>query len=217
MVNLATSDEEKLQKSYDAMVDEILKAEQLQLDYIVIHPGTYNYNDENESKKTGLERITKQINLLFNETKGLKVKILLETVAGQGHNLGRKFHHLKTIIDGIENKQRIGVCFDTCHSFASGYDFTTKQNYDAMWDEFDKTIGLNYLMAFHLNDSEKGLGSRVDRHTHIGQGKIGKKPFGFFLNDERFEDLPGVLETPKGDDMKEDVMNLATLRSLIKH
>ena len=217
LVNLATSDKEKLKKSYDAMLDEILKAEQLKLDYVVIHPGTYNYQDENETKKKGLERISDQINKLFSYTKDSKVKILLETVAGQGHNLGRKFHHLKTIINAIENKQRIGVCFDTCHSFASGYDFTTKDSYNKMWDEFDTTIGLNYVLAFHLNDSEKGLGSRVDRHTHIGQGKIGKKPFGFFLNDDRFKNLPGVLETPKGDDMKEDIMNLATLRSLIKH
>jgi deoxyribonuclease-4 len=217
LVNLATSDEEKLKKSYDAMLDELIKAEELQLDYVVIHPGTYNYQDENETKKKGLERISDQINKLFNATKDSKVKILLETVAGQGHNLGRKFHHLEDIISNIENKQRIGVCFDTCHAFASGYDFTTKDKYNKMWDEFDETIGLNYLLAFHLNDSEKGLGSRVDRHVHIGQGKIGKEPFRFFINDDRFSDHPGVLETPKGEDMKEDIMNLSTLRSLIKH
>jgi deoxyribonuclease-4 len=217
LINLATSEEEKLKKSYEAMLDELIKAEQLQLDFVVIHPGTYNYEDENETKKSGLKRIAQQINKLFSDTKESKVKILLETVAGQGHNLGRKFHHLKDIIDQIKSKDRIGVCFDTCHSFASGYDFTTKQKYNAMWNEFDNIISIKYLCAFHLNDSEKELGSRVDRHVHIGQGKIGKEPFGFFLNDDRFVDLPGVLETPKGDDMKEDVMNLATLRSLIKN
>ena len=216
LINLATSDKEKLTKSHEAMLDELNKANQLQLDYVVIHPGTYNYEDENESKETGLNRISEQLNKLITETKESKVRILLETVAGQGHNLGRKFHQLKKIIDKINNKDRIGVCFDTCHSFASGYDFTTKKGYNEMWDEFDDVIGLKYLYAFHLNDSENELGSRIDRHTHIGQGKIGKEPFGFFLNDARFNDLPGVLETPKGKEMKEDVMNLKTLRSLIK-
>ncbi|MHA1241902.1 MAG: TIM barrel protein, partial [Promethearchaeota archaeon] len=109
-----------------------------------------------------------------------------------------------------------GVCFDTAHSFAAGYDFTTKKKYNEMWNEFDDIIGLKYLFAFHLNDTEKELGSRVDRHTHIGQGKIGKEPFGFLVNDERFKNHPGIIETPKGKDMKEDIMNLATLRSLIK-
>ena len=216
LINLATSDHEKSLKSYEAMIDELMKADQLQLDYVVIHPGTYNYEDKNESKETGLKRISEQINKLFAETKDSKVKILLETVAGQGHNLGRKFHHLKTIIDKIIDKSRIGVCFDTCHSFASGYDFTSKKGYNEMWDEFESAVGLKYLYAFHLNDSENELGSRIDRHTHIGQGKIGKDPFGFFLNDARFAELPGVLETPKDKEMKEDVMNLKTLRSLIK-
>ena len=216
LINLATSDKEKLTKSHEAMLDELNKANQLQLDYVVIHPGTYNYEDENESKETGLNRISEQLNKLITETKESKVRILLETVAGQGHNLGRKFHQLNKIINKINIKDRIGVCFDTCHSFASGYDFTTKKGYNEMWDEFDGVIGLKYLYAFHLNDSENELGSRVDRHTHIGQGKIGKEPFGFFLNDVRFNDLPGVLETPKGKEMKEDVMNLKTLRSLIK-
>ena len=214
LINLATSDEEKLFKSYNAMLDEIVKAEQLKLDYIVIHPGKYTYKDGNESKETGLNRIAKQLNKLFTEISQSNVRILLETVAGQGHNLGRKFRHLSSIIKKIKDKERIGICFDTCHSFASGYDFTTKQKYEAMWDKFDEVIGLKYLYAFHLNDSERDLGSRVDRHTHIGQGKIGKKPFGFFINDERFSELPGVLETQKGDDSKFDIMNLNTLNSL---
>jgi len=216
LINLATSDKEKLEKSYIAMLDELIKADQLGLAYSVIHPGTYNIEDNNENKKTGLAHIAEQINKLFDNTKNLNVKILLETVAGQGNNLGRKFHHLKSIIDEVNDKKRIGVCFDTCHAFASGYDFVTKKSYEEMWDEFDDIIGLDYLYAFHLNDSIRELGSRIDRHTHIGQGKIGKEPFGFFLNDDRFKDLPGVLETPKGQDLKEDIMNLATLRSLIR-
>jgi len=216
LINLATSDNEKLSKSYDAMLDELIKAGQLELAYTVIHPGTYNIEDEKETKKTGLSRIAEQINKLLEALKNSKIKILLETVAGQGHNLGRKFHHLNYIIERVHDKSRIGVCFDTCHAYASGYDFSTKQNYKKMWDEFDDIVNLDYLFAFHLNDSVRELGSRVDRHTHIGQGKIGKVPFGFFLNDDRFKNIPGVLETPKGKDMKEDIMNLKTLNSLIK-
>ena len=215
LINLATSDQEKLTKSHEAMLDELVKADQLDLDYVVIHPGTYNYKDKNESKETGLKRISEQINELFDETKDSNVKILLENVAGQGHNLGRKFDHLRTIIDRVNDKERIGVCFDTCHAFASGYDFTIKKGFEEMWDEFEDLIGLNYLYAFHLNDSENDLGSRVDRHAHIGQGKIGKVPFGFFLNDIRFKDHPGVLETPKGDNENNDIMNLETLKSLL--
>jgi len=214
LINLATSDEEKLEKSYNAMLDELTKATQLQLEYVVIHPGTYNAKDDNESEETGLVRIAKQINKLFAETKNSNVKILLETVAGQGNNLGYTFEQLKYVIDRVNNKKRIGVCFDTCHAFAAGYDFTTKNKYEKMWDEFDDVIGLNFLFAFHLNDSVNELGSRIDRHTHIGMGKIGKEPFKFFLKDERFINHPGVLETPKGKDMKEDIMNITTLKKL---
>jgi deoxyribonuclease-4 len=217
LINLASIDNEKLEKSYNAMLDELIKADQLNIELENMHPGVIPISDKNEiSKKEALIQIAHQINKLIDETKGSKVKILLETTAGQGKGLGNKFHHLTTIIDKIKNKNRIGVCFDTAHSFAAGYDFTTKKKYEEMWNEFDEIIGLKYLFAFHLNDTEKDLGSRVDRHTHIGQGKIGKEPFGFLVNDERFRDHPGIIETPKGKDMKEDVMNLATLRSLIK-
>jgi len=215
LINLATSDKEKLTKSYNAMLDELIKANQLELEFEVMHPGTLNTEDENETEETALCRIAEQLNKLIETTKDSKVRILLETVAGQGNNLGLTFEQLTSIINKIENKNRIGVCFDTCHTFASGYDFTTQKKYDQMWDEFDKIIGLKYLFAFHLNDSEKGLGSRVDRHAHIGQGEIGKEAFFFFLKDERFKDVPGILETPKDKELKEDIMNLETLRSLL--
>ncbi|MFX1392802.1 MAG: deoxyribonuclease IV [Promethearchaeota archaeon] len=217
LINLASTDKEKLLKSYNAMLDELTKADQLKLEYENMHPGVIPKDEENLTKKEALNQIAEQLNKLIEATKTSKVRILLETTAGQGTGLGHKFHHIKEIIDKIKNKDRIGVCFDTSHSFAAGYDFTTKTKYNNMWNEFDDVIGLNYLFAFHLNDSEKALGSRVDRHTHIGQGKIGKEPFGFFLNDDRFKNHPGILETPKGKDMKEDIMNLATLKSLIKN
>jgi len=217
LINLASIDKEKLEKSYNAMLDELIKVDQLGIEYDNMHPGVIPISDKNEiSKKEALIQISNQLNKLIEETKGSKVIILLETTAGQGKGLGNKFHHLATIIDKIRDKDRIGVCFDTAHSFAAGYDFITKKKYNEMWNEFDDIIGLKYLFAFHLNDTEKDLGSRVDRHTHIGQGKIGKEPFRFLLNDDKFRDHPGILETPKGKDMKEDVMNLATLRSLIK-
>ena len=216
LINLASTDKEKLEKSHSAMLDELLKAEQLQLDYVNIHPGVIPKEEKNLTLTEALNRISKQLNILIDKTKTSNIIILLETTAGQGTGLGSKFEHLKEIIDKVNNKKRIGVCFDTSHAFAAGYDFTTRKKYEAMWNNFDDIIGLKFLLAFHLNDSETDLGSKVDRHAHIGKGKIKKEPFGFFLNDERFKDLPGIIETPKGDDLKEDIMNLKTLRSLIE-
>ncbi len=215
LVNLASLDKEKLEKSFNAMLDELTKVDQLQIEYENMHPGVIPVSDKEETSKLGaFTQIAEQLNKLMKETKDFKVIILLETTAGQGKGLGNKFHHFKTIIDKIQNKDRIGICFDTAHSFAAGYDFTTKKGYEEMWNEFDDVIGLKYLFAFHLNDTDKECGSRVDRHTHIGQGKIGKEPFGFFINDERFINMPGILETPNSDNLKEDVMNLKILKSL---
>ncbi len=217
LVNLASLNKEKLEKSYNAMLDELTKVNQLTIEYENMHPGVIPISDKKEiTKLEALTQIADQLNKLIEATKSSKVIILLETTAGQGKGLGNKFHHFKTIINKIQNKNRIGICLDTAHSFAAGYDFTTKKGYEEMWNEFDDIIGLKYLFAFHLNDTDKECGSRVDRHTHIGQGKIGKEPFGFFINDERFRDMPGILETPKGKDMKEDIMNLKTLKSLRK-
>ncbi len=217
LINLASLNQEKLEKSYIAMLDELIKVDQLGIEYENIHPGVIPKSEKDEiTKREALSQITSQLNKLMDETRDSTTIILLETTAGQGKGLGNKFHHLNTIIDKIRNKKRIGVCVDTAHIFAAGYDFRTKKQYNDLWDEFDEIIGLKYLFAFHLNDTDKELGSRVDRHEHIGQGKIGKEPFGFFVNDDRFKDHPGILETPKGKDLKEDKLNLAILRSLIK-
>ncbi len=218
LVNLASLDKEKLEKSYNAMIDELTKVDQLQIEFENMHPGVIPISDKKEITKTeAFTQIANYLNKLIEATKTSNVIILLETTAGQGKGLGNKFHHFKTIIDKVQNKKRIGICFDTAHSFAAGHDFTAKKGYEEMWNEFDDIIGLKYLFAFHLNDTDKECGSRVDRHTHIGQGKIGREPFGFFINDERFRDMPGILETPKGKDLKEDVMNLKTLKSLRKN
>jgi deoxyribonuclease-4 len=211
LVNLANTDEEKLQKSYNAMLDELTRADQLGLEYVNMHPGNKN---EGEKEIDALLRIAEQINLLLNETKNSDVLILLETTAGQGNDVGYKFEHMIAIMDKIENKKRIGVTFDTQHSFAAGYDFRNKKLYEKLWNEFDDIIGLKYLYACHLNDSKSDLGNKVDRHDHIGQGKIGKEPFGFFINDERFKEVPGILETPNSEKTFED--NLNVLKSLRK-
>jgi len=217
LINLASMDKELLEKSYNAMLDELTKVDQLNIEYENMHPGVIPIIDKkNITKEEALNQIADQLNQLMDATKSSKAIILLETTAGQGKGLGNKFYHLKKIIDQIQNKNRIGICFDTAHSFAAGYDFTTKKKYEEMWNEFDDEIGLKYLFAFHLNDTDKECGSRVDRHTHIGQGKLGKEPFRFLVNDERFKSHPGILETPKGKDLHDDKMNLALLRSLMK-
>ncbi|MHA2006849.1 MAG: deoxyribonuclease IV [Promethearchaeota archaeon] len=217
LVNLASIDKEKLENSYNAMIDELNKVNQLGIQYENMHPGVIPISDKKEiTKDEALLKIATQLNKLMDAIKDIKAIILLETTAGQGKGLGNKFHHFRTIFDNIKNKNKIGICFDTAHSFAAGYDFRSKKKYNEMWDEFDDIIGLKFLYAFHLNDTDKDTGSRVDRHTHIGQGKIGKEPFGFFINDERFKDMPGILETPKGKDNKLDIMNLKTLKSLRK-
>jgi deoxyribonuclease-4 len=211
LINLAGTDEEKLQKSHDAMLDELHKADELQLDYVNMHPGV---KDEDEKDDKALKRVSYQLNKIIAETSNHKAKILLETTAGQGNALGYDLSHLITIIDEIEVKDRIGVCFDTCHSFAAGYDFRTKLEYDKLWQEFDDIIGLHYLYAFHLNDAQKDLGSKVDRHAHIGEGKIGKNGFRLLVNDHKFKDIPGILETPVNDYKVEYADNLETLRDL---
>lgn len=209
LVNLANTDKEKLEKSYHSMIEELNKAKQLGIEYVNMHPGNKNEGEEDEA---ALLRIAEQLNSLLADTKDSSVIIVLETTAGQGNDVGHKFEHMKMIIDKVKNKERIGVCFDTQHSFAAGYDFRTKEKYENVWDTFDDIVGLEYLYAIHFNDSKSELGSRVDRHTHIGAGNIGKHPFEFFVNDERFEGAPGILETPNG--MEDFERNLKILKSL---
>jgi len=209
LINLAAESEAARQKSIRSMLEEFEKSEALKLSFTVLHPGV----SPNESE--GIKRIAKSIDSLFKSTKGYKVKLLLENTAGQGSALGYKFEHFAQWLDLVEDPKRLGICFDTCHGYAAGYDLKSDEGYKKTWEEFDKIIGLNKLMAFHLNDCKKGLGSRVDRHEHIGKGTLGKQPFQHLLNDKRFKDLPMALETPKDPEMKLDIMNLKVLRSLI--
>ena len=211
LINLASPDPAKSRKSFSSMLDELYRAEQLQLPYLVMHPGSHLGTGEQE----GLKRITDHLNLLIAETSDFKVRILLETTAGQGSNLGYRFEHFTVMMDKIRDPERIGICFDTCHSFTAGYDLRTPAEYEKTFESFDRIVGLNRIFAFHLNDAKFGVGSGRDRHEHIGQGRIGLNAFRLLLNDEHFVHLPMVLETPKGKEMDEDKINLAVLRSLI--
>ena len=163
----------------------------------------------------GLQREAEALNRILDTGAGAGVTILLENTAGQGACLGYRFEHLARLIELIEQQDRLGVCLDTCHLLAAGYDIRTPEAYAATFGEFDRLIGLERVKVFHLNDSQKGLGSRVDRHTHIGEGCIGLEGFRLLVNDPRFASLPMILETPKGEDLAEDIANLAKLRSLV--
>ena len=214
LINLATADPVLWRRSVDAFVDELDRAETLGLTYLVTHPGAHVGIGE----EAGLANVARAIDEVHTRRPDDKVKILLELTAGQGSSLGYRFEHLATILSAVQQPKRLGVCLDTCHVFAAGYSFATESEYHAMFDEFDRVIGLKRLKLFHLNDSKKPLGSRVDRHEHIGRGHLGLEPFRRIVNDPRFEKLPMILETPKedaeGNEM--DPVNLATLRDLIE-
>ncbi|MHA1277467.1 MAG: deoxyribonuclease IV [Candidatus Helarchaeota archaeon] len=211
LINLCAVDPAVLEKSYAGMLLELARAEQLEIPFTVLHPGSHMGAGEDK----GIKKIADTLHKLLEETEGFKVKVLLETTAGQGTNLGYRFEQLATLLKLIDYPDRLGTCFDTCHVFAAGYDFRTEKDYNAVISTFDSIVGLNSLLAFHLNDSATECGSHVDRHEHIGKGAIGTQGFKHFLNDKRFKDHPAVLETPKSKDYKEDVMNLKILRSLI--
>jgi len=212
LINLAAPPGETRNKSLAAFADEMATCARLGISKIVMHPGSHT----SDTPEIGLQRVIDAFNQLFNEVPQYQGLVLLETTAGQGTNLGRHFEELRTIIDGSRSPERFAICFDTCHTFAAGYDTTTTQGYQAVMEEFDRVLGLKRLQCFHFNDSKKGLGSRVDRHDHIGQGMLGLEPFRCIMNDPRFVTIPKILETPKGDNDEMDQVNLALLRGLLK-
>lgn len=214
LINVASPDEAMWRKSLDALVIEMERAEALGLAGVVMHPGSY----VDSSEAAGLKQIIKALNEAIRRTRGFSVEFWLENTAGQGTNLGHRFEHLARLIEGVRDSSRLGVCIDTCHTFAAGYGLRTKNEYTATIAELDDVIGLKRVRAFHLNDSKKPQGSRVDRHAHIGEGELGLEPFRFVLNDRRFARLPMYLETKKEDRDGEpmDAVNLRTLQSLLK-
>jgi len=211
LINLATPDDTLWQKSLDALTDDLERCELLGLPGLVIHPGSHMGSGE----EAGIARISSALDEVHARLPGYNVQVWLETTAGQGAYLGYTFAQLRAMIDGVKDPARLGACFDTAHAFAAGYELRTREGYDATWAEFDEMLGFDRLKAIHLNDSKKELGSRVDRHEHIGKGLLGLESFRLLLNDPRFHGLPMTLETEKGPDLAEDKENLAVLRSLI--
>jgi deoxyribonuclease-4 len=210
LINLGAPPSTNRDHSLKSLTQEIELATNLGLPFLVMHPGAHLGAGEKEA----LKQIIKGLNEVFAATKKSRVRIALENTAGQGTCLGYKMEHLAAIYDGVRKPERLGVCLDTAHFFAAGYDIRSPKGWDAAIGEVESLIGLEQIMAFHVNDSKTELGSRVDRHEHIGQGKIGIEGFRHIVNDARFEKVPGCLETPKGKEMVEDVKNLATLRGL---
>ncbi|MDD3815209.1 MAG: deoxyribonuclease IV [Desulfocapsaceae bacterium] len=211
LINLASGKQELMEKSITAFAAEIHRCEQLGIPFVVIHPGSHG----GDGVETGLARFGTGLDLALEET-GEEVTVLLETTAGQGTSLGSRFEELASILEHSRYPQRLGVCVDTCHIFAAGYDIRSLSAYTQTLEEFDRQVGVGWIKFFHLNDSKQKLASRVDRHEHIGQGAIGLEGFRSLLNDPRFVDHPMTLETPKGDDLQEDRENLLVLRRLIE-
>ena len=192
LINLGSPDDEILTKSRNAFLDEMKRAEQLGLTMLNFHPGSHlNKISEEEC----LDQIARDINAALSQTKG--VTAVIENTAGQGTNLGWRFEHIRRIIDGIDDKSRVGVCIDTCHTLAAGYDLSTEMGYQFCFDEFESIIGFQFLRAIHLNDSKKNAGSHVDRHETLGNGFLGKEFFSRFMHDSRFDNMPIILETPE--------------------
>jgi deoxyribonuclease-4 len=210
LLNLGSPDEALWTKSRDVLIVELERCEALDVPYLVLHPGSH----VGAGEEAGLARVVQALGEVHAATPGLRTRILLETTAGQGTNLGYRFEHLAWLIEHTQQGERLGVCLDTCHVFAAGYELRTPEGYAATIDTFDRVIGLERLKVVHLNDSKGDLASQKDRHEHIGKGHIGLEGFRHVLNDPRLEGLPGLLETPKGEDLHEDRENLAVLRSL---
>jgi deoxyribonuclease-4 len=212
LINLASPDPALYRKSLEALVVEVQRAEQLGLRYLVMHPGSTRGTEE----AAGLARVAAALDEVHARCPGYRVRILLETTAGQGGCLGHRFEHLADILTRVQQPERLGICFDTCHVFAAGYPLAPAENYETTMRTFDKIIGLKWLRCFHLNDSQKPLGSRIDRHAHLGRGHLGLEPFRLLVNDPRFRRHPMLLETPKeGPEPDMDAVNLAVLRSLV--
>lgn len=206
LINLGAPDAEKLEKSREAFLDEMRRCEQLGLTMLNFHPGSHLKLIE---PGKCLDLIAESINIALAETN--TVKAVIENTAGQGSNLGFTFAQIAHIIDKVEDKERVGVCIDTCHTFASGYDLATPEGYAATWNEFEREIGFRYLSGMHINDSKKGLGSKVDRHESLGLGAIGKDFFRMLMEDPRMDNIPLILETPNEEIWAEEIKWLYSL------
>ncbi len=212
LINLATPKEELADRSRIGFTEELRRIEALNIPYLVTHPGSHL----GEGVDAGIERYVRNLDQAIEDSRTDKGMVLLETTAGQGTNLGSRFEELAAIIDLSTHKDRLGVCYDTCHTFAAGYDIRTPETYAKTFDAFDRLIGIDRLKFFHMNDTKQDLDSHKDRHEHIGEGFIGLEGFRHIMQDERFVDIPKALETPKEKDLKDDIRNLKTLRELAR-
>jgi deoxyribonuclease-4 len=211
LINLASPNDELWEKSIAAFSDELERCAALTIPYLVTHPGAHMGTGD----EAGLQRVSDALNRLFDNGIGGTTTVLLETTAGQGSALGHRFEHLAWLIGDSRHPQRLGVCVDTCHILAAGYDIRTPEQYAATFETFDQIVGTHQIKCFHVNDSQKELGSRVDRHAAIGEGFVGIEAFRSLVNDARFADLPMIIETPKSADLHEDSENLTRLRELL--
>ncbi|MEX0940332.1 MAG: deoxyribonuclease IV [Candidatus Babeliales bacterium] len=210
LINIGSPNELVNKKSVESLMAELLRCEMLNIPYLILHPGAHLYSSESDC----INLIAKNLNLILSENPG-NTTILLENTAGQGSNIGYTFEQLKKIYEKVIDKKRVNFCLDTCHAFAAGYDFSTPKEYQQMWIHFDETLGLENLKAIHINDSKFGLGLQKDRHANIGEGKIDLEAFRLLFNDERFFDVPKILETPKEEGLKEDIKNMNTIKNLL--
>jgi deoxyribonuclease-4 len=208
LINLCSPDEALWRRSVEAFGHELERCQRLGIKYLIAHPGSHRGAGAQE----GIRRIVAALDEILS--RGSRVTVLLETTAGQGTSVGHRFEHFAEILGRARERGRVGVCFDTCHAHAAGYELRTAEGYHRTFEEFDRLVGIGRIKAFHLNDCRRPLGSRVDRHWHIGRGFLGLEPFRLILNDPRFDGLPGFLETPKGEDCTEDRVNLRALRKL---
>ena len=214
LINLAAENKEVREKSIEALSIEIQRCNILAIPYLVLHPGSGGKQPEYQS----IAHVIHGLNRALELSNTQNITVLLETMAGQGSNIGSQFEQLAAIREKSEYKNNIGTCVDTCHIFAAGNDLRTPETYKATWDLFDVVAGISTIKVIHCNDSKKDLGSRVDRHEHIGQGKLGLEPFRLIMNDKRFIDVAKIAETPKDENnpLESDRINIATLKSLIK-
>lgn len=211
LLNLGSPDEALWHKSIEALVEELNRCETLNIPTLVLHPGSH----VKSGVDAGIARVAHGLEMVHQRLSDYQVRVALEITAGQGTALGSSFEEIIAIIESTPSGDRLDVCFDTCHALAAGYEFRTPESYETMITAFDRVIGLSRLAAIHMNDSQKDLGSHVDRHEHIGEGCIGLEPFGFFLNDPRLQQIPFLLETPVKDDPADNQRNLEALRSLL--
>ena len=212
LINLCAVQPETLRKSRDGFEDELRRCESLGIMGLVVHPGSHMGAGEDE----GIKRIAESLNMLHQRTQGFRTRSLLEMTAGQGTAIGYRLEHLRGIIDMLDEPARAGICLDTCHAFAAGYDIRNDNGWETLLHDLDTIVGLPRLCVIHVNDSKHDVGSRRDRHEHIGKGKIGLEGFRVMMNEPRLSAVPKILETEKSDDMHEDVENMDLLRSLIR-